>query len=514
MIAALLFLQQTAISPVDALLEHVRDAVSLQRKAPTTQETLLTGTATFHGVPCAYTMRFQANGRFAQRMDGTLDGGFGYDGVKTWETDPSGVSQFTNGDDAEHAVTVPSLLSNRWLREGALQHAYLLKSDGDPKLLIQEWGNRLLETITIDAKTWLPKEASFATHDGPANVQFSNWKSAGQERLPFSIKLNDNGDMIDLNVVSASTPSAATDAYSIPSSSPNDFAYDASIAPEVESKTVRGHLFVHPLVNGKDVGWFILDTCAEVMMIDMKTADTLGLEKVGASAITGVGGTIVEPFRIAKEFQWGPAKEQNLVFCELDAEFLTKAFGLPVAGIVGADVFKRFIVEIDVVQPRVALYDVTKYQLTKGNWEPIHFFGGNPAVAGTYEGDRTGFFQLDTGANAGIMVNSPYVKGLHLLDGRKLGQDGVGGFGGNITSFSGTMDWIAFGGHRFDKVPASFSMAEQGALANPDVVGVVGQQVMTPFNMVWDFGHYRVALQSVRQEPSLAQKQLTRSQIK
>src|SRR5690349_14624678 len=125
MIAALFFLQQTATAPVDIVLDHVRDAVSLQRKASTTQETLLTGKATFRGVPCTYTMRFQMNGRFAQRMDGTLDGGFGYDGAKSWETDPSGVSQFTNGDDAEHASAIASLLSNRWLRAGALEHAYL-----------------------------------------------------------------------------------------------------------------------------------------------------------------------------------------------------------------------------------------------------------------------------------------------------------------------------------------------------------------------------------------------------
>lgn len=494
MLAALLFLQQTATSPVDAVLDHVRSALSIQTNAPQTQEKLLTGKATSRGVPCTYTMRYENDGHFVQRMDGTLLAAYGFDGNKAWHMDPSGVPQITNGDDREHDLVIASLLSDHWLRPGALSHAYLLGTDSDPKLLIQEWGTRMLETVTIDPQTWLPKEASFETHDGPTDIQFSDWKQAGQELVPFTTHINDNGDNVVLNVESATAPDQAANAYSIPTALPNDYSYNASIAPEVECKSIKGHLFVHPLVDGKDAGWFILDSCAEVMMIDTKTADSLGLEKVGASAITGIGGTILEPYRRAKEFQWGPARVDNIVFSELDAGFLTQAFGLPVAGIVGGDVFKRFVVEIDVEKPRVALYNSSTYKLNNGAWQPITFFGGNPAVQGTFEGNRQGYFELDTGADAGIMVNTPFVKGWHLLDGQKLTDSGNSGFGGGASAYAGEVDWLTYGGHRFTKVTASFSMADYGALANPDVIGVLGESMMTPFNMVFDFGHYRIAL--------------------
>jgi len=481
---------QTSQLTVGEVLTKVRFAVSIQDAAP--KEIQVTGKATYLGVDGDYTMRFQPNGQYVQTMRGPLQAGVGFDGQIHWQTDPSGFSEVELGEDAELADAVANLLTNRWLRRGALREAHLLASSGDPIVLIRGWGQDIPEKVTVDSSSWLPKAAEFATHAGVIRMTFSNWTLSGGGKLPFHSTVDQAGAVTTYEVEHA-TAAETISTYSVPKEQPQDFRYDGSVPPVIEAQSIRGHLFVHPKINGKDIGWFILDTCAEVMMIDIKAADSINLQKVGGSPITGIGGTIVEPFRIADEVTLGPSHEQHMVFSELDAGFLTKAFGIPVAGIVGADMFRRFVFEIDVEKPRVAIYDATKYQLSSSKWEPLYFFGGNPAVQATFEGDRTGYVELDTGSNNDIMVNSPFVWGFHLLDGRKQSESAVGGFGGGAESTGGVLEWLNIGGHRFEKLNAVFSLADQGALANPYVFGVAGEPVMKPFNIVYDFGHYRIA---------------------
>lgn len=494
MILPLLIALHSADLTAKDVLDHVRAAVALEA-SPSWQEVQVEGKATFRGVPCTYTMRYRPNGQYVQSMRGDLMGGFGFDGRRHWQVDPSGFPRNTWHEDAYEAEAVNSILSNRWLRDGALDLAVLLAASGpDIVLLAKEWGNQLSVAITIDSQTWLPKAVKIETHSGSTRIDLGSWGLAGKEKIPFNAQIDQDGEVAKLEVNHAATSDTVNpSSYSMPSAIPTDSAYDPSIKPEVESKTVRGHLFVHPMVNGKDIGWFILDTCAEVMMIDEHIADSISLQKLGGSAITGIGGTIVEPYRRASELTLGPAKIHNITFSQLDATFLTKAFGITVAGIVGADVLKRFVVTIDVEKPTVAIADRSSYRLPSGAWLPLIFLGGNPAVEGIVEGDRRGWIELDTGSNSQIMIDSPFVREQHLLDDRKTQANQTGGFGGTATTRLGTLEWLELAGHRFTNVQAEFSLAEHGALANRDLIGIIGQPLMKPFTIVYDFAGYRAA---------------------
>ncbi|MBS1718248.1 MAG: retropepsin-like domain-containing protein [Armatimonadetes bacterium] len=476
------------------VLAHARGAVGVTA-APTWKEASLTGKAVYNGVDCQYSMRFQPNGQFVENLRGDLMGGGGFDGKQSWLIDSSGMARRTCGEDAAIEETIASFVTNRWLREGVLEKSFLIsQKNGETTLLVKNWESKLFETVTIDSQTWLPKKLSLDTHNGPVQITLANWQSVGSEQIPFHAEINDRGSISTLDVQQGSTSEVLNEgAYAMPTEMPDDWSYDSAIPAQIEAKTVRGHIFVHPLINGKDVGWFILDTCAEIMMIDEHTADSIGLQKFGGAAISGVGGTIIEPFRRASEMTLGPAKVRNIVFNQLDTTGFSKVFGIQVAGIVGGDVLKRFVASVDVEKPAVALYDRRSYQLPTGSWLPLTFLDGNPAVEGTIEGDRRGLFHLDAGSDGSLVIHTPFVNALHLLDNRETKAGATGGFGGQVSTQEGTLEWFTLGGHRFEQVRTTFSKAETGSFANTDVMGNVGQLLMKPFTLIFDFGGYRVA---------------------
>jgi hypothetical protein len=283
-------------------------------------------------------------------------------------------------------------------------------------------------------------------------------------------------------------------AYKMPTWVANDVSFEASAAPALETRQLRsGHMIVHPTVNGKDIGWFILDSGAEAMCIDKGGADELGLMSVGKVPAVGVGGVVQVPFRLAREMKLGPGTYRNLAMLELDLAQISKLLGLKLGGIVGYDVFRRSVVEMDVQKPEVRLHNPASYKLPSGRWQAIRFDGGNIGVEAKFEGSRSGWFRLDTGAGGTITFHTPFVDRYKMLEGREVSKTMQGGVGGMIEAREGSIDYFELGGFRFDKPAATFSLTKHGAMANKWLVGNIGQDFMKPFVMVFDYQRSRLA---------------------
>jgi hypothetical protein len=202
---------------------------------------------------------------------------------------------------------------------------------------------------------------------------------------------------------------------------------------------------------------------------------------------------VLEPFRTAAKVTLGPATVLNVNFLELDLHQLSDIFKVQLAGIVGFDLFRRFIIQVDLKKPSVEIDNVSDFHLPSGDWSKLEFSSGNPVVQATFEGNRTGWFRLDTGANGSVTFHAPAVKQLNLLDGRKTQAAGLAGVGGTTEARIGTLAWFELGGHRFESVSSVFSLAKVGAFADRYLTGNIGQDLMDPFTVVFDFGGSRVA---------------------
>ena len=480
------------------VLANVRHAISITSGGPSWSETVLTGHAVLNGVDGQYTLRFRPEGPFYQAIQGPLGETYGSDGKTFWQIDRTGASRRLAFEDVDRTEALILVLTDRWLDPNTHGNATVLRQEpgqSDYRIHIKPRGTGLDETVTVDPTTWLPTSAEFEIASSKTIVELSDWRTAGGIKLPCQASVTNEGltDTFKVESIAAGNDQNLS-IYSPSDANPTYISFDAGRSTAVEAKRAdTGHVLVHPLVNGKDIGWFILDSGAESMVIDPVAADLLNLPKVGKEAVVGVGGAVQEPFRTADRFVLGPAVMKGVTFVEIDLHELSNIFKVKLSGIVGYDFFRRFIVELSLSKQTVSIQNVVTYRLPSGSWSKILFSTGNPAVQATFEGDHQDWFRLDTGANGSVTFHAPAVERLHLLDNRQTTPANMAGVGGMTEARIGKIAWFELGGHRFEKVEATFSTAKSGAFADKYLAGNIGQDLMEPFTVVFDFGGSRVA---------------------
>ena len=467
------------------LLDSVRDALHVD--APAWKSTVLTGKATYYSEPGNFTLQFDPDTKFVQVIKGPLGESYGFDGKNYWEADRSGAPRQLNFEDADVQQAFILVQSDAWLNPPP---GVNVTTEGDQAHITLASG--LEETVSIDPTTHLPTTASYTVSPGEITIKMSDWRPAGEWKVPFKVEITAGGltDTFEGTEAKEATPPN----YSQPQWTPNDVTFDPNISSTVESqKLISGHIIVHPLIDGKDVGWFLLDSGADIMVIDPAIADNLHMAKVGALPLVGVGGVVQEPFRTLDEMKLGPVTLKDTECAELDLSFFKKAVGVDVAGIIGFDLFRRAVVGIDVDKPSVTINDPSTFKLAEGTWTPALLSTGNIAVQAKMEGDRLGWYRLDTGANGTLAFHAPYVQKEHLLDNRKTEEAQEAGAGGVSAGKAGEIDWFELAGHRFDHPSVVFSEATVGAFNDRYLAGNIGQEFMKPFTIYFDFGGSRVA---------------------
>ncbi|MFT7662814.1 MAG: hypothetical protein ACI87A_001034 [Planctomycetota bacterium] len=143
-----------------------------------------------------------------------------------------------------------------------------------------------------------------------------------------------------------------------------DFRFDSSVSPEVEvTRSESKHLWVRSKVNGQDLGLFLFDTGARFSGLSREAAESLVLSSFGDTGLTGVGGnlTSTKMFRAAK-LQLGPLVIDDLVFSEISVERKSRMVGEKVAGVLGWDVMRRAIVDLE-TEGQLRLFDPATYEL-------------------------------------------------------------------------------------------------------------------------------------------------------
>lgn len=488
-IAGLALLFPHASATPNDLIADVRKALTVEGAG--WSSTVLSGQATYYGVACPFTIQFDKDGKFLQVMKGPLGESYGYDGKQFWEADRSGAPRILNFEDVDVQEATMVLQTGQWLDPDS---GIKLAADGYNIHLTLPSGFE--ETVAINSSNDLPTSATFIASPGEITVGLADWKPAGNRLIPYKTTITEGG-LTDTFAGDTAKESKPGD-YALPSWTPSNITFDPAKPASIEAKKlITGHIIVHPLVNGKDVGWFILDSGADIMVIDPKVADKLNLPKIGELPLVGVGGIVKESFRPVDKFELGPATLTNTEFSEFDLGEIGKALNIDLAGIVGFDFFRRSIVSVDLDKPAVSIFNPNSYKLSDGGWTQLKFDTGNPAVQATVKSDNrdiTDWYRLDTGASGTVQFHAPFVKKQHLLDNRQTEAMANMGAGGSSDARAGKIDAFELAGHKFDNPSVSFSQATVGAFADNYLAGNIGQEFMKPFTVIFDFGGSRVAL--------------------
>lgn len=255
-----------------------------------------------------------------------------------------------------------------------------------------------------------------------------------------------------------------------------------------------GHLFVKPIVNGQDGGWWFLDTGAGINCIDKKLAEQLKLPVLREGTASGMGGEAKTRYFSIDTLALGPALLEGSEAIELDLSPLGALLGAKVNGIIGYDTFFAGVFEIDHRAGKARIHDPKSYKLEGAEWTDIQLLDRRPSVEGQLEGHPAGLLMIDSGSNTGAVVTSPTVKALNLLADREIKTKLHGGVGGMQRQKAGTLREITIGNVHLKNADAVFSEAETGGTATDKYQAILGIPVLKQFVMVVNYPEKKMAL--------------------
>lgn len=247
----------------------------------------------------------------------------------------------------------------------------------------------------------------------------------------------------------------------------------------------NNQIFVKAQVNGHAPVWLIVDSGASGCVVDPAFARRWGLKVEGQTQGTGAGkGTVT--IRFAPDVTYGLAGGLKLTpprSYVIDLSGQTTLQGREVAGILGRDLFARYVVDIDFETRVMTLRDPQAYAYEgPGAVLPITLSHGTPhvrmsvKVAGRDPVEQEVLVDSGSGDATDLdeLANSP--ARLEVVGGVGLGQE--------FRTTLGRGEWARIGPYELK--------APQGVTGG---VPLIGNEVLRRFRVIFDYPHARMVLE-------------------
>ncbi|WP_462254111.1 aspartyl protease family protein [Ekhidna sp.] len=268
----------------------------------------------------------------------------------------------------------------------------------------------------------------------------------------------------------------------------------------------HNNLVVIPVtINGFLTLKFILDTGVENAIITEKLyADILNLNYLRQITIDGPGLVdSVEAF-VANQVTFGLpggviGKNMNVLVLKEDYLMLSENIGENVSGIIGYDIFSRFVVEINYDTNILVLHDPKSYKKGRRKVElPLEIKGSKPFMQATIkQGDETAALDImvDTGASHAALIDYNHLTGISLPE--KTIETRLGrGIAGDIPGYLGRIDQVTINDFDFSEmlVSAPFEGAYNKVIKRGARIGTFGGELLNRFNVTFDYQKSKVYL--------------------
>ena len=452
----------------------------------------IAGHQTLHGFSQPFMLHVAKDFRFRMQADGDMPESDGYDGKTSWHLGGSGVPHVSYRSDRDLTRMVVYVQAGIWAYKGS---PIEIVSEKDNKLVIKCNDGQTTAELTLNPGGRTAKTLSCWGPSGTESWTFGAYKTSNDVLIPTKT-VHESGETKDVTIVDQlSLPVPPDVDYSVPKPSMAGFTFDPKVSPKIEVKRMFGYLFVKPKLDGKDEGWWFLDTGAEIMVIDPIIARSHKMKVVGKESVSGVVASITTNFSKGVEFTLGPVTIKNSSYMELDMKPFSDGLGIKLAGICGYDFICRTMLDIDPKLQTIGVYPPGSSVLPdEASWTNFMFHGNLPSLTCQFEGNKEGLFSLDTGSGSTVDFFSPSVAKFELLKDRKVDTVMTGGAGGSSESKTGTIEWFYFASKRFEKPKAGFQITTKGGFASPYIDGNIGMGFMSNFRMILDYQSSRLAL--------------------
>ena len=516
LMAALLLPALAAADDADTLLRELRQAHgadALRRHAAIDAE----GNHEADGLKGGWRQTVDLHsGHFAERMRNDLFAvAEGHDANGRWRQDNTGLVHDLNSPEARTVA-----ISENWLRRfgfldagDGTRYRALAAADDDGhhyQRLEATPGKGRAVTLWIDPATRRLDHATWQSSFLLVTRRYDDYRAVDGATLPYRI------------VDKAATVTGGADSESMANITryrwlddgsaellqrPDGKVRDVAMAAGARRTVVPMHLeggflLIDVRIDGKGPMPFILDTGGHAILT-ADAAKKLGFETRGAGVSTGSGpGSMSTAYTRVAHLGLGAADVRDLTFLVMPYphEFYERGEGRePIAGILGLEIFERFAVTFDYDKGELVLqpYDHGDAPAAEpGERLPLMFTDDMPLVDADLDG-RRGVFGIDTG-NAGWTLLFPQWAERHGMLARyeKGAPAPTGGVGGLFTAHFAHARSMQLGRQQLDNVVAMLTRTDAGATGNPSEAGNIGQDVLSRFNVHFDYRRGEMVLQT------------------
>ena len=254
-------------------------------------------------------------------------------------------------------------------------------------------------------------------------------------------------------------------------------------------------------VNGNKAFELVLDTGAAVSGLSEASARSIQLATAGKAQLAG-NGESRQKIALAKDvtFRVGTAELMEKSVAIVPFEELEAHEGRPIEGVLGVNLFRRYVVVINYAAKTLALYEPLGF-VYRGAGERIPLRLGNAALFHAsielpgHESVQCDL-SVDSGTYSALRLYRPFVQKHHLLGPHTPSIESIGfGIGGEFPEKLGRVGFLRLGSLALKEPVSSFSDARGGATSTGAYDGTIGGAVLRRFKVTIDYPHQQMVLE-------------------
>jgi hypothetical protein len=443
-------------------------------------------------------------GRTVMRFKlGPMTGAEGFDGKRAWVQDTAGIVTVPEGGDRRRR-TVSAQYRN------ALAFWYPARgARANVAFRMQLFRSRIKEALEIAPDGGLPFELWFDAQTKMLDRVIE--PGASETRTTVYEDYRSVGGVMIAHRIRSSNAAAAFGAERTvtkvelnPDLSDADFAVPPPPRPDYTFLTragrvvlpfqfVNNHIYADVKLNGRTFPMLVDTGAANV--ITPTTARLLGLKPVGDARVRGSGDlSEAAAFARVNAMAVGGIQLRNQLFAVVPLETLSDIEGVPFHGMIGYELFKRFIGKIDYEARTLSLMEPSVWNPAgAGIAVPFVFNGTVPEIEGDIDGIPASF-DIDTGSRMSVGLHSPFVlkHGLRARFRPSIEAMTGWGLGGPSRGTVARVKRLRLGPIAVNDVVVDMSRQTQGVLSHAVPAGNIGSGLLRRFTITLDYRRQRI----------------------
>lgn len=262
--------------------------------------------------------------------------------------------------------------------------------------------------------------------------------------------------------------------------------------------TTRDRVMVPLQLNGSNGLSFLLDTGFSITMVHPELPEALMLRRVGEVTVIGIAGEEKAPTYEGAILNLGGVEYHPRRVAALGSDGNRRRRR---DGILGAGLFRQFVVEIDFERKQLALYAPTNFNYAgRGEIIALKFRRGSAipivdAFVNTTNGMALrGEFEIDTGCDSGVCLGHEFIATHKLLEDRETQSGGKVGVGGGVKTRSGHLPELQLGSARISQPQTDFFL--EGSPVDDGLAGHIGMPALNRFKVIFDYSRRQMILET------------------